>query len=228
MHSISAKQIRMARANLGWSQEQLAEKTGLSIATIGNLEMGNISPRGKTMSVLLHTFGDAGLEFIEPDGLRQRLEDVKGYHGPDSCEQFFEDMLQTVKGKGGEILFHVKTQVMFAQACGINNRAHLNRLKQLNDMAAVKCLFTDTSALSFYIPELQFKTISKMVGGPLYYSIYGDKFAIITPEGGAAYKFTVMQAASASQLHRDYFHAIWDGAAPFIMRAESYEQATTG
>lgn len=45
----TARQIKAARALLDWSQEDLAIRAALSIATIRKIESGALSPRDKTM-----------------------------------------------------------------------------------------------------------------------------------------------------------------------------------
>jgi transcriptional regulator with XRE-family HTH domain len=40
---ITAHHLRMARAALGWTQEDLAEASGISRVTIANLELGKIA-----------------------------------------------------------------------------------------------------------------------------------------------------------------------------------------
>jgi transcriptional regulator with XRE-family HTH domain len=41
--------MRAARALLGWTQDRLAQKSGLSVLTIKNIEHGKTSPRVVTM-----------------------------------------------------------------------------------------------------------------------------------------------------------------------------------
>jgi transcriptional regulator with XRE-family HTH domain len=79
---IDRDQIRMARAGLGWSAADLAERTGLGIATIRRAE----SEKGPGVSagnlfVIQHAFEDAGVVFLDEDqsspgggrGVRLRL-----------------------------------------------------------------------------------------------------------------------------------------------------------
>ena len=68
--SLKARQIKAARALLDWSQDDLASHSGLSVNTIRKMELGHISPRGKTSHAIRHAFEDNGLEFLEPDGGR--------------------------------------------------------------------------------------------------------------------------------------------------------------
>jgi predicted transcriptional regulator len=59
----------MARAALGWSQEDLADMAGVSRITISNLEQGNVpDPKTSTMRVLIRAFEQAGLVLTE-DGV---------------------------------------------------------------------------------------------------------------------------------------------------------------
>ena len=81
---------------LDWSQYDLASATGLSDTTIGNLESGQMSPRSSTASVIRRVLENAGLEFIEPEGVRMRRDDVMLYDGADSCDQLFDDILHTI------------------------------------------------------------------------------------------------------------------------------------
>lgn len=49
--------VRLARKKLGWSQKELADKAEVSMPTIGNIEKGNGSPRGKTLNAILGALG---------------------------------------------------------------------------------------------------------------------------------------------------------------------------
>ena len=65
---VSIQQIKAARALLGWSQETLAEKSGVSWPTIKRLEAdaeGPIGGRSTTATALKGTLESAGIEFID-------------------------------------------------------------------------------------------------------------------------------------------------------------------
>jgi transcriptional regulator with XRE-family HTH domain len=63
---ISIRQLKAARALLGWSQEDLASATGISIATIRRLEAkdGPLGGRTETVEKLRRTLENAGIVFI--------------------------------------------------------------------------------------------------------------------------------------------------------------------
>ena len=69
---ISIRQIKAARSLLGWSQDDLAEHSGISKPTIGRLEAIDsddpIGGRPETGRALAATLEKAGVEFIAENG----------------------------------------------------------------------------------------------------------------------------------------------------------------
>jgi predicted transcriptional regulator len=65
---ITPEQCRAARALLGWSQQQLADKAGVGIVTIHQLEAGTSQPRRATGDVVIRALEAAGVEFIDENG----------------------------------------------------------------------------------------------------------------------------------------------------------------
>jgi transcriptional regulator with XRE-family HTH domain len=63
---ISSGQIRAARAMLKWSAADLAEASGVGVATIRRIELveGLPSSNAKTLDLIRKTFEGAGIEFI--------------------------------------------------------------------------------------------------------------------------------------------------------------------
>ena len=67
---VSIRQIKAARALLGWSQDDLAEKSGVSTPTIKRLESadGELGGRAETGNALVSALEKAGVEFIAENG----------------------------------------------------------------------------------------------------------------------------------------------------------------
>ena len=67
---VSIRQIKAARSLLGWSQEQLADAAGISIATIKRLEAdgGALGGRTETAGGIRAALEKAGVEFIDSNG----------------------------------------------------------------------------------------------------------------------------------------------------------------
>ena len=84
--SVTAEQLRAARALLGWSQTELAKQAGMSLPTVKRVE----TERGPKVSeearfALQRALGLSGIEFIDENGggpgvrlrKRQRLKTSK-------------------------------------------------------------------------------------------------------------------------------------------------------
>ncbi|WP_342737159.1 helix-turn-helix domain-containing protein [Bradyrhizobium sp. B117] len=67
---VSIRQIKAARALLGWSQGDLAKNSGISAPTIKRLEAaeGDIGGRAETGESLVAALQKAGVEFIAENG----------------------------------------------------------------------------------------------------------------------------------------------------------------
>ena len=70
MSTLTADQIRMARAALGWSFEVLAEKSGVSSRTVRRIESegGLKNATNANMRLVRETLEAAGIEFIGEAG----------------------------------------------------------------------------------------------------------------------------------------------------------------
>jgi len=67
---VSVKQIKAGRALLGWSQSDLAAKSGVSEPTIARLESmdGEVGGREATAQRMRAALEEGGIQFIEANG----------------------------------------------------------------------------------------------------------------------------------------------------------------
>ena len=73
---ITGRQLRAARALLGWGQLDLAKKSRVAIGTIRRMEAfdGEVGARTRTLSRVQATLEKGGVEFLDDDrpGVRLR------------------------------------------------------------------------------------------------------------------------------------------------------------
>ena len=70
-HSVvTTRQVKAARALLGWSQGDLAERSAVSEPTIARLEAedGSLGGRPETVTKIISALAAAGIEFIPENG----------------------------------------------------------------------------------------------------------------------------------------------------------------
>ena len=64
---ITARQIRAARALLGWSQQELADRAIVSTNALNRLERGLVDSRTSTLAAVQKALVKGGIEFIQAD-----------------------------------------------------------------------------------------------------------------------------------------------------------------
>jgi predicted transcriptional regulator len=70
IQKVSIRQIKAARALLGWSQEDLSKAAGVSSPTIKRLEAldGPLGGRAETAEKIVKALTSAGVEFLHENG----------------------------------------------------------------------------------------------------------------------------------------------------------------
>ena len=218
MQPLHARQIKAARAMLGWSREDMAAATRLSLTTIRNLEAGTISPRHATYHTIRLAVGENGVEFTDREGVRATVRDLFVFEGPDAADRFFEDMLQTFRQRGGEVRAMCPTQPLLAECFGAEN-GKLDRLKQLSSTGRVACLLSDCREPLHPMASIQFRAVSKSEVCPSPYFVYGDRLGFASREGRSELRFVVIQSVCMARHWGDHFRALWDSAVPFLTQA---------
>jgi len=213
MSSISAAQIKAARALLDWSQEDLAEASGISISTIRTMELGK-APRACTLLDIRNALQRNGLEFIDGDGVKRRNTTVTTLRGADSCDSFFEDVLNTVSKRGGDVFFFTKSQDVLTRKSGMDNLSNIDRLNVVHRHADVKCLLMDAVEQSFLMPAFPCRMMPYKSLGVSSSIIYGDKYAHIMPDGHMDLMVVIFGVAPMINQDRRDFTSMWQNALP--------------
>lgn len=65
---IHPEQIRAARALIGWTREDLAKESGVTVRTLVRIENSQTVPRLATLQALTAALETAGIEFIPENG----------------------------------------------------------------------------------------------------------------------------------------------------------------
>ena len=77
---ITSAQCRAGRGLLDWTQQYLADRAGVGIVTVRQVEAGLNEPRRSTLEVIRRALEAGGVEFIDENGggpgvrLRERLK----------------------------------------------------------------------------------------------------------------------------------------------------------
>lgn len=212
MDPIGARQIKAARALLDWSQDDLACATKLSIATIRKLELGFISPRVSTTSILRKALEEAGIEFMDAEGVRRRQEEIRIYQGADGCSSLFEDIASTTRKNGGDFLAVTPSALALAYLFGAEASKRLEALVEHHNLTCAKIILTDILDLPLSTSRLEYRSISSNYVDPMPFFVYGDKYALVAASEGKISKIVVVQSSVAARSSRRHFHSMWEKA----------------
>jgi transcriptional regulator with XRE-family HTH domain len=219
---LDARQIKAARALVDWSQDDLAAASTLSVATIRKLELGHISPRGKTTRLIRDAFENAGLEFLEPDGVRHRPEDIRIYHGDEGAKAFYDDVYETAKKKGGDIVIVQPSERTHFSGILKDYRAmHMERMTAIKDQVHVKCILTEDRNDLPAAGYVEYRSISKHYVDSVPFYVYDDKYAIIILEAAPSPKIVVFQSRAVAEAFRHQFYSMWEKGTPLSAPADT-------
>jgi transcriptional regulator with XRE-family HTH domain len=81
---ITPAQCRAARGLLDWTQQKLADRAGVGIVTVRQVEAGLSEPRRATLEVIRRALEAAGVAFIDENGGGPGVRLRKGQSGKKS------------------------------------------------------------------------------------------------------------------------------------------------
>lgn len=79
---ITPRQIRAARALLGWSQQELADRAIVSVNAVMRLERGKVDSRLSTLTAVQRALLRGGVEFISADAKGEGVRLTSSEIGP--------------------------------------------------------------------------------------------------------------------------------------------------
>lgn len=205
---INAGQIRAARAVLDWSQDDLAEHSGLSVATIRKIESGHLSPRGATMQAIASAMESAKVEFIAPMGVNLRTNDVTVIESDESYSDLMENIWQTLREKGGEVLF------MFCNNAVASDEQVELQIKMRKAGIRFRFLCEEGNTYMHY-PLAEYRWVPKQYYKSNLQIVYGNKVAVCLYKGQAfekVAKVIVVESPALAETTRNTFEFFWDNS----------------
>jgi transcriptional regulator with XRE-family HTH domain len=211
--SITTAQIRGARGILNWSQQDLAQRTGISATSIGSIENGQTTPRASTIDTIKTTFEKNGIEFLGMQGVRERDNTLLTYEGRQGIQQFFDDVYETSKIPGTEIcLFNGVPHKLIEWLGDDFYNMHAERMDKLHDNFTFKIIVEEGNQqfIARNFAEYRWFPKEKFNDRTLY--CYGDKLAFLNFAKDNV-KIVVMQQAEIAASFKELFKIAWDNVA---------------
>lgn len=207
--SITIAQIRGARGILNWSQQDLAQRTGISATSIGSIENGVTTPRASTLEVIRHTFESSNIEFIGLDGVRQRTGDVRVLKGEEGFWNFYEELYKTLLDNPGEVLVSNVDERIFEKWLSKHRLdTHVQRMRAIKGLS-YKILIKEGDTHFLATPDYcEYRWMPKDLFTSVPFYIFGNKLAVIIFEEEPT--VIVLDYSAIADAYRKQFSSIWN------------------
>lgn len=208
LENICPEQIKAARSLLGWSQADLAKKSGYSLPAVNNIERGLSAARPETISTIRQTFEQAGVQFIDGPGVRVQNSflKIKVLEGTGAFSQLFQNILYVLGQGDSELLLSGIDEKVLMDTAKETVLDFQRKLAQ-NRRIAIKsmCSPAQDRGLTFVGGE---KRLTNPALFPLLpVMLYKDRVAFLMFENPL--RVVVMTHETTSDILRAQFYAQW-------------------
>ena len=206
---IAREQIKAARALLDWSQKDLAEKSGVSEATIKLIETAKIHSKPDTLQQIQDSMESAGIEFLPQKGVRFRDDLLTVLEKEDERDNIYlrllDDMYYTLKDTHGEILHSFVDNAL--SPAEVFAKEKLLR----NDGITFRHLVRhDDTHLIYPLDEYRYLPKGSYLNNPV--TVYGDKvaFNVISKTQKGESAIIIIKNKQIAEIKRREFQILWD------------------
>lgn len=204
------KQIRSARVFLDWSQDELAERSGLAVSTIRNIEGGSNIPSGKSAQALERAFSDY-IEFTPTGGIQPKQETMHVLKGRSGFIEFIWDVHETIQNQGGEICVSNVDEKDFLFWLGEEEaQKYKDSMAQLEKNFFFKILIQEGDDYFAAGKYAEYRWVPKAEFSNVPFYVYGDKLAIILFDKEVS--VYILDNQNIANAYRQQFAVIWDRA----------------
>lgn len=209
---ISPSQCRMARAYWNWSQQDLADRSGVSLNTVSKFEKEEGQTATDTIEKLATAISLSGLEVLDGGGVKPAESAVTLLEGTEGFATFMDDVFETMRAEGGIYRVSNVDEANWLRWLGENDsRRRRERTTALKNVSA-RILVREGDKLLTATDYAEYRAVPDGVffEGVSGY-IYGNKYAIIHFEPEAV-RVMVLRDAAFADAQRNWFDAVWETA----------------
>lgn len=209
---ISTTQILLARTLLGLSQVEMAEKMEIAPQTYAAIEKGTKDTPASRIERLQSFFEERGVEFMDGDGVRRSQVSTKSYSGTEGFRAFMDDVYETARDGGGEIILFNGVPGMLQKHLGADwYKKHAERMAAIQGGFSFKVTVREGDRNFIGSAFAKYKWFPEGLSSDRTIYVYGDKTAFLNFDGEV--RILVIRQAEIADSMRVLFNIAWDAAA---------------
>jgi DNA-binding XRE family transcriptional regulator len=173
-------QMRMARAKLDLSQDQVAEEIGITKKTLSNAENGTNKLSSDNLDKLKFFFTTRGLEFTDFNGVRETPTGLRTFKGKSGFQEFYEDQYKTFKAEGGDIWLYNGVSKLIIDALGMDYvEMHKARMSKIKNKINYRVIVEEGDATFFGSDYAHYRWLPKEQFNDKTIFVYGSKVGLV-------------------------------------------------
>lgn len=208
---IEPRQIRAARALLNWSQDDLANASGIARSSIKNIENDITIARKDTISEIQTALENSGIEFTANSGVRMKSDIVMVYEGQDAFKNLLDHLYKSAKAsQDNEILIIGLDEELTEK---FDSMELINEyLKKIEAAGIKEKIITHDASNHFINNWTSYRSIPKKFFGSTPLHISGNTTSFLF--GNIARKVVVIDNEQLAITLKKLFSFIWEKATP--------------
>ncbi len=210
---LTPRQIRAARALLGWEATELGKRTALSRETIANIESGRTHAREDSLERIAKAFDESGVQFTDNEGVRLKPATVDILTGREGLQKFFDYVHEYAQKHGGTIMmFGIDETTFIATITPEFSQSYLKRMTEVSqkrgdlEVLAIICEGDTNFCASAYN---QYRWISKEIFQAVPFYIFGETLAIMDFDTTPGPTIMLLKSRAITNAYRKQFQTFW-------------------
>jgi len=212
---ITPHQIRAARAVLKWTQAELADKVGININSIKNIEAETSQARPATLEKIKAIFERYDIEFLPHNGIQRSDNKIKVYEDAQGYLKFFDEVYEAIRKNGASVTINGSQELNFQKLSGEwNPDTHRDRMIALNkkNPINIRCIIEEGHPTYPGISYAEYRTVPSEIFPAVTTYVYEDKVGIFLWREPT--KIIVVQDKDMADAYRIQFELHWEKGRP--------------
>jgi len=204
---ITKYQIAAGRALLEWTQDDLANASGVSKDMISKIEGGKSAGSLKSIQAIENGLSIAGLEFSENDGVKRSTAQIRVLKGQKGFLDFYDEVFEEVQKTGATFVSVSNVdERKFVQWQGDQLEEHSERMNALGTKYKILIQNND-----HYFPASKYAEYRWMPDGTFYsvpFYIFGKKVAMFIFDENEP-RIYVLSEPELTNVYKAQFESLW-------------------
>ncbi len=208
---ISSRQIKAARALLGWTQTDLAQASALHLNAINKIENDSGEARRSSLNAIKEACEYAGIRFRGQRGveLRNEIFETLRIEGDDFLSRMIDDILLCLKSPADELLCCTPDERLFNTLDRKQSARYYERMQRIGFKERV---ITCQSYNLFTHSPQNYRWLTPEVLGKITYTLYSDRAAFTNWD---LHETLIIRNKPLTETFCKQFEFLWAQAKPF-------------